>query len=618
MIQTLVVLSLLVSSCNGFRVASIRKSPMPNGLFMTLSDTGDAPVETDSEKSTVDVPDVSTVVKPVAESDSEVPEVAAVAEGLKDAGEEEAPTGFAAISVGQEYQGKVISAKQFGVFVDIGEGQNALIPRSVLTRGGYERLKGMTSTEKKIDVEIIGVNAENQTISAKYIPPGHQERADISALQGQDLSSKFYTATVVSTHNFGVFAELDDFGVEGLIPSSKLPSPLPKESIEASYKAGQQIQVKIEQLAIADKKLVLSADCDPNEKNPMSDVPHTKWFQGIVQNVASFGLFVRPAGYDDVGLVHYSRIPRGLSNILKKKIIIDSSKNQTDVEALFTPGDVIKCRVHAAETGSRKIELSMLPYRTQDDDNDDYIVEGRDAEDTKERNPRQNNKRRSDDPYVNFDPEDTLLWWRGATYEKSPTVSAIDDEIDVVNESSDIVEGTWRRMFEVDMREDQADFTSKIFEMEMKELADEIGELDGLDDDLLEDIGLQCTSIGSYISKRTLPIDWENDIDFYKNLEKSESLRLKTLRGGKVSEQDEFEKLLIEVEQELKAAASSKKSIKKEDEVLNIEYHDTDEVLDDDNDVAGAVADSDSVSPIAESESQSQSQSATATATADM
>ena len=43
----------------------------------------------------------------------------------------------------------------------------------------------------------------------------------------------------------------------------------------------------------------------------------------------------------------------------------------------------------------------------------------------------------------------------------------------------DIVEGTWRRMFELDMREDAADFSSKVIENELKELAEEIGELNG-------------------------------------------------------------------------------------------------------------------------------------------
>ena len=35
-------------------------------------------------------------------------------------------------------------------------------------------------------------------------------------------SEDAYNATVVGTHDFGVFAELDEYGVEGLVPASKV------------------------------------------------------------------------------------------------------------------------------------------------------------------------------------------------------------------------------------------------------------------------------------------------------------------------------------------------------------------------------------------------------------
>jgi predicted RNA-binding protein with RPS1 domain len=484
-----------------------------------------------------------------------------------------AVTGFDTFAVGQAFEGKVVSAKQFGVFVDIGDddGHNALIPRSVLTRGSYEKLKSMVQSDTKVNVELIGINNENQTISAKYIPANFNERVDISTMEGLDLSSKFYEAVVVSAHDFGVFAELDAFGVEGLVPASKMPEPLPKGTIQASYKAGDSVTVKIEQLAIADKKLVLSMNCDPADKNPMSAMPHTKWFQGIVQNVASFGLFVRPAGFDCVGLVHHSRVPRGLTTILKKSSPVDSSKNQTDCEQLFTAGDVVRCRVHAAPEGSRKIELSMLPFISAADEDDNYVVEGRDPEEKEGRGggkkSRHNDKSGGGggDAFVAFDPEDTLLWWRGAPYEPVGSAararSTVDQEMDVVNENAAIVEGTWRRMFEVDMREDEKDFTSKVAELELKELEEEIGELSGLDEDLVDTMGFgepfNNMRLGSFVPASSLPAAWRDEIGFFEDLASSEDARVGGLKQGKSLEQDTFEKLLREVESELDKASSS-------------------------------------------------------------
>jgi len=40
---------------------------------------------------------------------------------------------------------------------------------------------------------------------------------------------------VVGTHDFGVFAELDEYGVEGLVPASKLPDKMPAGTIQVSH-----------------------------------------------------------------------------------------------------------------------------------------------------------------------------------------------------------------------------------------------------------------------------------------------------------------------------------------------------------------------------------------------
>jgi len=47
-------------------------------------------------------------------------------------------------------------------------------------------------------------------------------------------SEDAYNATVVGTHDFGVFAELDEYGVEGLVPASKLPDKMPAGTIQVS------------------------------------------------------------------------------------------------------------------------------------------------------------------------------------------------------------------------------------------------------------------------------------------------------------------------------------------------------------------------------------------------
>jgi predicted RNA-binding protein with RPS1 domain len=131
---------------------------------------------------------------------------------------------FSMYSIGQEYEGTLLSAKNFGLFVDISTGTNVLLPRSLMTSKSYDKLKKLVETKSKetVKLSIVGVSAENQTLSGKYLPNNYQARSDISKLDGKDIADKFFNATVVSAHEFGVFAEIDEFGVEGLIPASKL------------------------------------------------------------------------------------------------------------------------------------------------------------------------------------------------------------------------------------------------------------------------------------------------------------------------------------------------------------------------------------------------------------
>eukprot|EP01041_Mallomonas_annulata_P005256 gene5256-10513_t len=469
---------------------------------------------------------------------------------------------FSSFAVGQEYDGSLISAKNFGIFVDISTGYNVLIPRSLLSRPVFEKLKQMTADKSKeiVRVALVGLSAENQTLTGKYISPkGNKERSDMSVLLGNDIKSKFFNATVVSSHDFGLFAVLDDFNVEGLVPASKLPEPLSAGAIKKTYPAGTKVLVQVSEMNVDDKKLILSMKFATRPGvDAFSAIPPNKWFQSIVQSVSSFGLFVRPAGFDSVGLVHASRVPRDLIAVLKKKAPITAGSNKTDIEALFAEGDVVKCRVQGVDVSSRRLELSMLPARNTEEE-DDYVVPGRDPEGEEEKNM----EAQGDDEQEHFDAEETLLWWRGSPYVKDLVAvegQAVDEETEVIMESTDVIEGTWRRLFELDLREDENEFSSKVMEQELAELEEEIGELEGLDDDMTDSLGFGVpftgSSLGLQVDRNMMPAGWGAEMDFFKEFDSVQSETITGLKGGKKAEQLEFEKLLKQVEQELENAAS--------------------------------------------------------------
>jgi hypothetical protein len=388
----------------------------------------EAPVEEASVAAAVDAPTSSAV--PAAE------------EAAPEAPKKE---GFAQFEVGQAYTGSVVGAKTFGVFVDIKKGTNVLLPRSQMTRGGFERLKRMADSKSKapVKLELIAVSAENSTLSGKYVSGFAMK--DVSQLKKSD-SGESYDATVVGTHDFGLFAELDEYGVEGLVPASKvrcffpfrslsvrllkclfffldpsqLPDKLPAGTVQASYPVGSTVKVQVDEFKDDGKKLVLSMKLENRaEVGAFSSIAPQKWLTGVVESITNFGLFVRPAGYENVGLVHISRVPRDLLYALKKVAPIPEGTNKTDIENLFQAGDVVKVRTHAVSVGARRIELSMLPFQANEDDEDDYVVEGRDPEPKEGDRFEERDREEEKEEEVSYDAEDTLLWWRGAPYVKT-------------------------------------------------------------------------------------------------------------------------------------------------------------------------------------------------------
>ena len=413
-----------------------------------------------------------------------------------------------------------------------------------------------------VKLEILSVNQQNQTLSGKYIPSGVTNLLNIADLEskGADAyTSMSFNATVVGVHDFGVFAELDEYGFEGLIPASMFP----QGERPNSYDLGASVSVQIAELNLEKKRMTLSLKSSGNSKSSGSNlagIPEGKWLQAVVTSVTSFGLLARPAGQDAIGLVHNSRIPIGLIKALKTISPPVASGNKTDIELLFTPGDIIRCRLNSYNAANKKIELAMTPKKVNEDQEDDYIVEGRDPE-GEESTPVLNVEEEEE-----YDPQDTLIWWRGTPYKKvsvsgeSEAAGEKDEEGEIINESVDIIEGTWRRMFELDMREDAMDFESKIQEAELKELEEEIGELSGLDDELIDSLGfgaiLNTKMFGNSVPFDDLPAEWKKELSFFADTQTIEKEKLSRLKGGKKAEQEEFEKLLREVEVELEAVSA--------------------------------------------------------------
>ena len=109
----------------------------------------------------------------------------------------------------------------------------------------------------------------------------------------------------------------------------------------------------------------------------------------------------------------------------------------------------------------------------------------------------------------------------------------------------------------------------------MKELEEEIGELNGMDDDMIDCVGFGSSThsqrVGSFVSMSSLPAEWREDMEFFKDLDTINTTKMTGLRAGKAAEQAEFDNLLREVEKELDQASSQAPRRRSEDEVLAVQ-----------------------------------------------
>lgn len=66
--------------------------------------------------------------------------------------------------------------------------------------------------------------------------------------------------------------------------------------------------------------------------------------------------------------MHNSRISRDLINNLKSRVTITPGGNKTEVESLFSTGDIVRVRKESVTMETKRIELSMLQYKDSDDE----------------------------------------------------------------------------------------------------------------------------------------------------------------------------------------------------------------------------------------------------------
>ena len=156
------------------------------------------------------------------------------------------------LKTGDKVRGVVTSIQNFGAFVDIG-GVEGLLPVSELAWGRTEKVSDLLSAGQPVEVVIKTLDWDNRRISLslKDTLPNPWD----TAAQKWPAGS-YHTGTVSRLAPFGAFVTLGQ-GVDGLIHVSRLGGERRINHPEDVLKNGQTIEVRVEAVDVANKRISL-------------------------------------------------------------------------------------------------------------------------------------------------------------------------------------------------------------------------------------------------------------------------------------------------------------------------------------------------------------------------
>ncbi|MBU4488462.1 MAG: 30S ribosomal protein S1 [Candidatus Omnitrophica bacterium] len=158
--------------------------------------------------------------------------------------------------VGTKVKGKIRNLTDYGAFVELEEGVDGLIHISEMSwTKKISQPKEVLKKGQKIEAIVLSLDSKGRKLSLglKQLIPDPWEKIAKTYKEGYATSGK-----VAKITNFGIFVELEN-DLEGLIHVSELAEKTQAE-MEAVYKVGDKIAVKVLKLDDAQRKIALALD----------------------------------------------------------------------------------------------------------------------------------------------------------------------------------------------------------------------------------------------------------------------------------------------------------------------------------------------------------------------
>ncbi len=254
-------------------------------------------------------------------------------------------------SVGKRYKpgakirGKVVSATDFGVFVEIEPGIEGLVHASEITwTKKFRHPKEIVNVGSRVEVVVleVDVNKRRMSLSLRRI-----ERSPWEIFKEKNPPGTRLKGRIKSVTDRGIFVEVEE-DLVGLIRPGDV-SWRSNVNIKEEFRAGDEIEVVV--LGVDEKNQRIGLGLKQLTKNPWEDAierykPHETILTGKVKDIKDKGIIIELEG--------------GIEGFIKASEF--SREKIKDLSKFIKIGEEVTAQVIGFEMGRRQVNLSKRQY----------------------------------------------------------------------------------------------------------------------------------------------------------------------------------------------------------------------------------------------------------------
>jgi small subunit ribosomal protein S1 len=247
---------------------------------------------------------------------------------------------FANVKDGDTVEGYVKNITDYGVFVDLGYGIDALLHLADITWGKISHPSEVLKIQEHVKARVMKSDAVSGKISLSM---KHLTENPWSKLIGDIQVGKIIKCKITNIVDYGFFVAIAD-GIEGLVHISEITWSKDYHKVHKAFKVDEEVEAVVIEIDLDKQRIALSLR--RLSKNPWKEFSESHKFgdiiEGSISKIADYGIFVSLGEID--GLIH----------------IDDLSWSQTaQILTNYKVGDHVKAMYLSIDEKYTKIRLGM-------------------------------------------------------------------------------------------------------------------------------------------------------------------------------------------------------------------------------------------------------------------